>query len=103
MIFYIRLLQPSIKLNTIFIMEVKYDNIIDSLQYKTCNIDYIETILENGFDVNTVFYNDYTLLHWACGLDHTRLVELLLKYKPNLNIRDMNRSTPLQRACRFSR
>lgn len=40
------------------------------------------------------------LLHWASGKGHKNVVELLLKYKADVNMEDRYGDTPLIKACR---
>ena len=49
----------------------------------------------SGADVDQAF-----LLHWASSKGHKDIVELLLKYKADVNIEDQHGNTPLIKACR---
>ena len=58
-------------------------------------------LLERGADPNaTEPINKSTILHSACEIGSTDIVELLLRYDANVHIRDIRDRTPLMEACR---
>jgi ankyrin repeat protein len=65
----------------------------------------IESFLENGADVNAQFHSvvsqedGFTCLHFACKYDVLDKVKLILKYKPDLNIRSQGGKTAFHTAC----
>ena len=75
-----------------------------SIEYNS--IEYTSYLLENKANINKQYYNEYdihdknngkTVLHitlenYKC---YNNIINLLLKYKPNLNIQDYNGNTPL--------
>jgi len=65
------------------------------------NQNVVRLLLENGFDLNaqdTKF--GYTPLHTAVVANNLAMARLLLLYKPNKDIKDLNRQTPLEKARR---
>lgn len=63
------------------------------------DIKKMESLLDQGMDPNTVIDNDgNTLLHYAASSGQTEIVELLLRYRANINARNNNGDTPLHKA-----
>jgi hypothetical protein len=59
------------------------------------NIDGVRMLLENGADVNRSTTNGYTALMLAANNASPQLVQLLLNYKPNLDLRNDEGQTAL--------
>ena len=59
----------------------------------------VESLLENGANVNTRNKDNDTALIWATVKNNKEIVEVLLKYKPNLNSIDNNKWSALMYAC----
>lgn len=58
------------------------------------------TLIENGFDVNTMF-DDRTVLYLACRQGRENIVRSLLKYGANVNLTNKFNSSPLYVATYF--
>ena len=59
------------------------------------------SLLEHGADPNTVEPREKaSLLQWACENGCLDIVDLLIKYKADVNKKDSNGSTPLMSACK---
>lgn len=54
----------------------------------------IQTLLERGANANSVNDDGATALHLAVGLER-QTVELLIRYRANVNVQDSNGNTPL--------
>jgi len=62
------------------------------------DIDTVQRLLDHGADVSSVGYSGFTPLHLT---GHPGVVELILRYEPDLSIHSRNSGpTPLQKAAR---
>jgi uncharacterized protein len=59
------------------------------------NIEILSTLLDAGADVNLTDNKKRTAMHLAVIFSNTRAIEELMKYKPNLFIKDNNDFTVL--------
>ena len=76
---------------------------------------YIEAIKINNFDEVQLLLNTYrtlvyefdnqfqTGLHWASKRGHSKIIQILIRYKANINIKDVLGRTPLWTACKYNR
>ncbi|TGO30135.1 hypothetical protein BPAE_0007g00080 [Botrytis paeoniae] len=55
----------------------------------------VETLLENGIDVNLKNYQGQSLLHRATAINSREMVETIIGKKPEVNLRDNNGRTAL--------
>jgi len=62
--------------------------------YKNKDFDKMESCLKEGVDPNLKYNDEYLLIHASVN-GNKNAVELLLKYKADINIRDTNGSTSL--------
>ena len=60
--------------------------------------DDVELLLEGGADVDEVYANGWTPLHYACIFHLPAIVESLLRHNANINIVDKRGYTALQLA-----
>lgn len=59
------------------------------------------TLLEHGANPNCVEpVNKASILHWACEKGCLDVVDLLIKYKADVNQQDNCGTTPLMEACK---
>ena len=63
------------------------------------NQNVVKLLLDNGFDPDAQdTKNGYTPLHAAVAANNIAMARLLIQYKANKDIRDLNRQTPLEKA-----
>jgi ankyrin repeat protein len=80
-----------------FFLKKMKDHFFTPLIYFTrCdNIEILKVLLDNVNVEQTTLYSSSTILHIACESILVDVVELILKYKPNVNKTDDNGNTPL--------
>lgn len=72
-------------------------NIFDAL--KDNNLNLLDELLQKGQNVDAVGSRGQTLLHRASFDCKTAAVKLILKHKPNVNLKDKDGQTPLLFSC----
>ena len=64
------------------------------------NVDECQRLIQSGANVNAVYYDGWTLLHWAAFNGHFDVCELLInEERTNVNATDINGKTPLHWAA----
>ncbi|MGE0206795.1 MAG: ankyrin repeat domain-containing protein, partial [Candidatus Babeliales bacterium] len=58
----------------------------------------VEELLANGASVNAGNFLDFTPLHYAAAEGDIEMINILSKYKPNVNAQEANGQTPLHKA-----
>jgi len=87
------------KLRDILNMNLKDYTLLHVLKDK--DIDIVDFLLENNFNVENLNENKQTPLHVACGDGNFEIVKRIIEHKANVDANDITNNTPLHFACYF--
>lgn len=61
-------------------------------------LQVVKELLQSGASIDVQDYKGNTALHHACHTGNNRLVEILIKYEPNINLKNLRNRTALDEA-----
>lgn len=67
------------------------------------DVNEIQRLVKNGFDINTKDKNGSNALFYAVGVNNSEVIKLLLKHGININEKNNNGNTPLMIAGTFNK
>lgn len=76
--------------------DIGYTPLHNAASLKSCNEDIIELLINNGANINAIDDEGCTSLHVAAWYDNKKIVELLLKYGIDKNIKDEQEETAVE-------